>query len=69
MKKIFITTIIISGLLFLSNPASAQNQKKITKAELKKCIAKKEREAKQRGYPLTDPFAARSMCLKELKEK
>jgi len=67
MKKILIATIFITGLLFLSTPASAQNQKKITKAQLKKCIAKKEREAKQKGYPLTDPFAARSMCLKELK--
>jgi len=67
MKKLITTIFIISGLLLISASVIGQNGKRITEADIKKCIAQKEREARAKGYPIMDPFAARFKCIKELK--
>lgn len=67
MKKVITSIFVISGLIFISASVTGQNSKQITEADIKKCIAEKEREARAKGYPIMDPFAARFQCIKELK--
>ncbi|HXK52967.1 MAG TPA: hypothetical protein PLF29_03195 [bacterium] len=67
MKKLLSAFFITTGLLVVSFTAVGQITKQVTEADIKECIAKKEKEARAKGYPLTDPFATRMQCINELK--
>lgn len=67
MKSRLILVFLGLSLVFTSISSAGQNSKKITEADIKKCVAKKKKEALARGYPLQDPFAVRFECIKELK--
>lgn len=64
---VLISFFIFSSALSAQNYSSGQNSKKFTESDVKKCIASKEKEARQKGYPIMDPFASRIQCIKELK--
>ncbi len=68
MKRTIVLIAFLLSMVFVAGMLSAGNQKRFTEADVKKCMAKKKRESAARGYPITDPFALRNMCIKELKE-
>ncbi len=67
MKKIYFVVLLLLSVFLVSVAVSGQGSKKITEKDVQKCIAKKKKEAKAKGYPLTDPFAVRIKCINELK--
>ncbi len=67
MKKIYYGVFILLSVFLVSLAFAGQGSEKITEKDIKKCMAKKKRDAIIRGFILTDSVSLRVTCLKELK--